>query len=536
MSVSYDFLKRYIDPDTGQVNFIEIDYDPEKIRIEKRLFNIRTYDVLRKNKWGNVDPVNRFIRETLDESEYDQLVQLFVKCKRELVGAETGESIVDAVVKIDNYIYKTFKKLGISARVFDFVCRDQSISLPDFTNIGTRDQDTPEKTFYEDDYHLINTIVIIAKMLCPLFGDIINRIKLANDSYKSMKEIVAFGIINNILREDFEVITKKLMNYIGKMIDRFLSDDPMITFNGITATSLTNYMFAKIIVKNFTNLNLYEPDGNVIRSVCVTLKRSIENETKGATKLMYRERFVPETSDDDQNTSLMENSINTVNEPVETPVIVHEAIEYFISDFLEKNSVDKEFFEELVRYYKVTILQPTPVNELIVALFVADPIGSAYCVKYMDMDMMIRIIVIIQIYAMNMGFKSIIPILSLIPTNTTKTEINDADNRIILNNGRGNNPNMINYFIHLNECVGHIKDWNGFNFTEYMKIIMMYVIENIHIYNVAPGLLNISDTGTTYKGDDDTLKYDENIIAELHSFMYHLLKLSNEDRSFVNQY
>lgn len=534
MTIPYEFIKKYVDPENpDQFNNVEIDYDNEKIRTDRRLFNIRTYDGFRKGVagWANIEPANRFITQNFDLDEYDYLVRLFVRSKRELINATTGDAIVSAVEIIDGYVYKCFKKLGMSARIFDFVCRDKNISLPDFANKEMRPQDTEEKTFYEDDYHLINTIIIISKILSPLFGEIINRIKISNDSYKSMKEIVAFGIINTILREDFEAITKKLQNYIAKMIERFLSDDTMITFNGITATGLTHYQFAKIIVKNFANHNLYVPDGNVIRAVCVTLKRSIENETKGSTRqVTYFERMSPESSDDDQNMSFFENSVNSVNEPVETPVLVSLAINQFIDQYLIDNSIDVKVFNDIVKYYEITIVQPTPVNELLVAMFIADPIGAAYSVKYMDMTMIIKVIAIIQIYAMMMGFNEIVPLLSLSLTNIAKVETNDIDNRIILNNGRCSNPNSTNYFINLTESVSHIHDWNGFDFHTYMKVIMMFIVENVHMYNVAPGILSFGNTGSSKAAENGVLIYDENIIYELHRFMYNLLLPTNPER------
>lgn len=532
--IPFEFIKKHENDESklsGQVNFAEIDFDNEKMRLEKRLFNIRTYDGLRKTGWKSIEPANRFIRENFDLDEYEYLVRLFVRAKRELSNSFTGNDVVNAVTTIDGYVYKLFKKLNLSKRIHDFVVNDKNISLPDFSNIEVRPQDTAQKTFYEDEYHLINTITIISKILAPIFGEVIYKIKFINDAYKGMKEIVAFGIINTLLREDFPGIIDKLENYICKMIERFVIDDPMITFNGITATSLTNFQLAKIVVKNFANIDLYEKNGNVIRSVYVTLKRSIENETRGSSKqLTYKERLMLENGDDDQNTSLLENSINTVSEPVETPIIVKFGINRFINDYIQDNNINTNLFDEIVKYYKITLLQPSPINELIVALFVSDPIGSAYCVKYMDMEMMIKVIAIIQLYAMNMGFKTIVPLLSMNPTNMVKVETNEVDNRIIISNGRGSNKNSINYFISLSEAVAHIRDWNGFNFSDYMRSVMMFLVENIFTYNVAPGILSIGNTGTSIKDDQGFLRYDDNIIAELHRFMYHLLKMADIGR------
>lgn len=516
---------------------IEIDYDNDSIRVERRTFNIRTYDALRKNALLKLEPANRFVRENFDKDEYDYLVRLFVRSKRELINADSGEAIVDAVGKIDGYVHKCFKKLNLANRIYNFVKGDKNISLPDFAKKEMRPQDTEEKTFYEEDYHQVNTIIIMSKILVPIFGEIINRVKVVNDSYKNTREIVAFGIINSVLRDDFEAITKKLQNYVFKLIDRFLSDESMIVFNGITSTSLTDHQFSKIVVKSFANHDFYVPDGNIIRSVCVTLKRTIDHETNASNRpITYFERMTPKSSDDDRNDSLFENSVNPVTEATEIPVLVKAAITDFIRQYIIDNRIDPKVFDGIVQYYKVTIVQPTIVNEILTALFISEPVLSAYCTKYMDMNMMIQIITLIQIYMFKHGFKELVPLLTLTLTDIAKTETNDIDNRIILNNGRSTIPNTTNYHFALAESIAHLSDWTGFNFGEYMKSIMIFIVENVHMFNIAPGLAIFGNTGTTCAAENGVLTYDENIISELHRFMYHLLKVADVERSLhVNE-
>lgn len=528
--LKYQFIKPYRDPANAKQYFVEIDADENVFRLERRLFNIRTYDILRRSTdWDKISPANDFVTKEFDEDEYEYLVRLFVRAKRDLANATDKQSLMEAISAIDEKVAKTFGKLAIPARLFNYVCQDKRITMPDFTNIGKRLQDTPEKTFHEDEYHLINTIVIIAKMLFPLFGEIINKVKNIADVDNNVKEIIAFGIVNTLLLRDFDTIIKKLKNYISKLIDQALSDDSMLIFRGITSMGLTHDRVAKMIVKNFVNHDLYKENGNIMRSLAVTIKRANDAETSSSNKrLTYKPRILPETGEDGRNISLLENAINTTNEPVEVPIIVKLGVEKFINDYLVQNNIRKSIFDSAVDFYKVTFIPPTPVNEICVAMFVADPIGSAYCVKYMDMEMMIKIIVIIQIYAIRSGFNSIIPLLSMIPSTVTKTTSDATDSHIIINDGRG--TGKINYALSLREATDHLNDFTSFNFDELLKNIMMFVVGNLHTFNVAPSIMELGNTGTTTHDEEFIIKYDENVIAELHRFMYHLLLQADPGR------
>lgn len=534
--IEYGFIKKYESEDgIVQNKYVEIDYNNDAIRVERRLFNIETYSALLKSKFANITSVNDFIRMNFDHDEYDYLVRLFVRSRRELVNTKTGEEIVNAVSVIDGFVYKCFKKLNLANRLYEFVKADTKISLPDFANKEMRPQDTEEKTFYEEDYRQINVIIMIAKILIPIFGEIIYRIKLANDSYKNMREIVAFGIINSTLRDDFERISFKLQNYIYKMIDRLLNDESMIPFNGVTSASLTDHQFATIVVRNFANHDFYRENGNIIRSIIVTLKRKIENETNSSNQsIAYFERSPPKSSDDDRNDSIFENSINAVSEAVEISVIVRAAVEKFISKYIKDNNIDQTLFDKAVKFYEVTIVQPTIINELLISLFISKPLISAYCTKYFDMKIFIKLIVLIQIYMYNQGFKTIVPLMTLTLTDIIKTETSDTDNRIILNNGRSSNPNATNYHFVLSESLSHLRDWSGFNFGEYIKSLTLFLVEHIYMYNVAPGLLNqFGDTGSSKSIENKVFAYDDDIISELHRFMYHLLKVADTNRNLT---
>ena len=516
----------YPDPSNPKNLLAIIEFPNEEVHIERRIFDIKTYARLRNNfaSWERIQPANDFLA-TLDRDEYSYLVKLFIRAKRDLMQIRDRQTAMNAVLAIDEKVAKTFGKLNLSERLHQHVTEDKRITMPDFTGVGSRPQDTEEKTFYEHEYHLINTIIVISKILFPIFGEIINKIQHVEDTYSGVKEIVAFGIVNTLMTRDFPEITRKLLNYISKMVDTVLADDPMLTYHGITETSLTYDKLAKMIVKNFVNHDLYQDGGNVMRYLAVTIKRAISAETSGSNNRMtYKSRILPEQGGDDgRNISLLENAVSTANEPVEIPILIKIAVDRFITNYVAHNNININFFEKAVAFYKVTSLPPTPINELVVAMFVANRIGAAYCVKYMNMDMMVKIIVIVQMYAMQMGYNAVIPLLSLIPSGMVKTVSDDegnADNEIIISEGRGDN--IVNSYLLLRGEVSHLDDFANFNFEELMSGLLKFVVDNVHTFNVAPNILEMGNTGNTVN-DNGVMKYDKNIISELHRFLYHLL-------------
>ena len=515
--------------DDPNLVYAEIAFPEEIIRTDRRIFDIYTYSKLRKNGagWLDIQPANDFLA-TLDFDEYDEIVRIFKFAKAELRNVMNSTTAMTAVSRIDEKIAKIFGKLHLSERLFDYVCRDKRIVMPDLSLVGTRPQDTEEKTFYEDDYHLINTIVIISKILFPIFGETISKLQSLPNALSSVKEVITAGEINTLLLRDFGKIINKLINYITKTINSSLPSDQMLVFNGVTETGLANDKFAKMIVKTFVNHNLYKPQGNIMRCVIVTVKRAVSTEPSGGANknLKYKERiYDQQNGDDGRNNSHLEDSVNIASEPVETAIIVKIAVDRFITDYLAQNNIRMGVFEKAVQFYKVTSVVPTPINELIVAMFVADPIGSAYCVRYMNMDMMVRIVVLIQIYMIRTGFKELVPLLSLIP-GSIKTELDNVSNAIIIDEGRG--TNKLNYMLNLREMVAHLDDFSNFSFKDLMSNIIDFTVRNNHTFNVASTILELSDTGSTLN-NEGILTYDQNIISELHRFMYHML-LSSVDR------
>ena len=508
-----------------------IAFPDDEIHAERRTFDIHTYFNLKSksSSWSTIEPANEFI-STLDGDEYSYLVKLFIRAKRDLNMVNDRETLMNAITAIDEKVAKTFGKLSLADRLYDYVCKDKRIVIPDRSGIVARPQDTKEMTFHEDDYRLINTIVIIAKILFPIFGEIIKKIQFVKDTNSGVKEIVAFGIVNSLMNRDFDLITRKLHNYIGNIVSRSLAnDDQMNPFYGITETSLTYDKLAKMIIKNFVNFDLYKDDSNVMRYLSVTVKRAIDTETSGSKQLSYQARFLPtDGTDDGRNVSLLENSVTVSNDPVDIAPIIKFGIEQVITDYVKSNSIRSSLFNQSVRYYQTTTIPPTVVNELVVAMFIAEYSESAYCVKYMTMDMMVKMITIIQIYAMRMGFASIVPLLSMIPTNITKTDPDDADNHIVAGYGRGDG--QVNYYVNLKELMSHIEDFPNFNVEELLKELAVFVAGTVHMFNVAPAILELGVTGNT-RSVDDIVKYDEKVVFDLYRFIHHLL--TTTDRRIV---
>jgi hypothetical protein len=268
-----------------------------------------------------------------------------------------------------------------------------------------------------------------------------------------------------------------------------------------------------------------------MKSIAVTTKRSINIEGRSGKGVTYKARLSPENSsgfDDGRNSSSLENESHVLKEAIEVPMLVRVAIERFITDYIENNNINIDTYNKAVSFYKVTMIPPTVINELIVALFISETIGSAYCVRYINMDMMVRILVLIQMYAAHSGFGSIVPILTIINTGVFKSEIDEVDNTIILSEGRGE-PGKVNYYVSIRESLIHLDGFQVFNLDELMKNIMLFIVSSYHQYNLAPTIAESCKCGNTVQRDG-VLKYDTSVINDLYHFIYHLMISDNKSR------
>lgn len=504
-----------------------IDWDDKEVAPERRTFNIETYSKLKRdlNEWSTLRPVNEFLA-TLDRDESFYLVRMFIQAKRELFNINDKSSMMNAIMTIDGVIAKTFKRLNMAKRVFDFVVNESGIRPPVFIGAGTRDHDTPEMTFLTPDYNLVNTIAVITKLLFPIFGEVINAVKFVKNLDNDSKELLAFGVMNTVLSRDFNGIIIKLQNYIGQMINNTIPkdrDDPMLSFRGITDISATSERLAKTFVKSSVNFDLYRAEGgNFITCLAVTIKRASKNDINGKKSSFFaRTPLELSASDDDSNVSMQEHEAHLIKEPLEVSILVRSAVERFVSSYLTKNNIDKEMFDRCVGYYSFTIVQPTPINELIAAMFIAAPVGAAYSLKYINMQTMIKIITLVQLYCFKMGFKELIPLVSLKPTGIEKSALDASDNQILISEGRGDNV-ATNFILKVSEETLHLQDFNQFDLRALIDNVCTFLVKYRHNYNVAPDIEALGEFGASYS-DEGALRYGGNVVNEIFRFIYQML-------------
>jgi len=520
------------DPANINRNQAVIEWDDDDVHPNRRTFNIETFNKLKRSSqlWDKLKPINEFL-ETLDHDEGFYLVRMYMQAKRELLNLSDRASAINAIETINGIVAKTFKRLDLSRRIYDYVVADPGIIPPLPPETETRHHHTPEMTFLTPDYNQVNAIIVITKLLFPIFGEVIHAVKFIKDIDNDSKELLAFGTMNTVLSRDFGEITLKLKNYISRLIGNSMSADPMLAFKGITKTSATFDRLAKTLVKSGVNFDLYEADGNFIRYLAVTIRRASKNDTNGQKSSFFSRTPVDATSGDDgRKLSFQENEAHLLKEPIEVPILVKSAIERFIETYLEQNSIDRAVFDRAVKYYSMTLIPPTPINELMVAMFIAHPVGAAYSTKYMTMTTMVKLITIMQMYAVRMGFNELVPIMSLSPTGMKKTEMDAASNQILISEGRGSS-NTKNYILQMSEESLHLGDFQQFKLNEYVGTIIDYLVNNIHNYNVSPEIElmgNFGDSST----ESGMLRYGGNVVNELFRFLYQML-VGDPDRRIL---
>ena len=507
---------RYIRKEEDQKYlYASIAYDDNEIRPERRTFNIRTYNNFRKypEHWKVLNPINEFL-ETLDNDEYSILVKLFIIAKRELANVHDTDTIIAAVNAIGDRVVKTFHKLNLSERLHDYVSNNTKICIPDLSKVGTRPQDTDAMTFYERHYHAVNTIIVVNKLLFPIFGEIIFKASVNFKINSKVKEIFAFGILNKLLVSDFFEIANKLQNYTSVIVGNALPDNDLLVFDGLTKNCMADDKLAKILVKNLINFDLYQPGSDVMRYISVSIRKSTKSDTGSNKRITYKARYSSDAGDDEEsNTSTMENEGHMYKETLDIPVIVKFAVERFIREYILANNIRQDIFDEAYNYYMRHAIPPTPVNEILAAIFIDDHIGGSYGIKYVNATTYIKLIVLIQLYMSRTGFETLIPLMSFIPTGNIKTVPDEVDNNIKIKEGVGH------HYRNVKEMTKHLDDF--FKWEDHFRVITEFIINQTHKYNVAPCIDSIIkiDCNTP----EGLMKYDKDVISEIYRFIYHLM-------------
>lgn len=495
--------------------------------VESVYFDISTFAKFRypdDEGWERIAIVNTMLNST-SATDYDCIVKEFAASRQLLDDVTAGKLTLDTAIRgIDQLLFSMFETVRLD-KYIDAVLKSNPVDPPDLSSAGKRDQDTPAMTWQLDEYQKLYKLMIFCKMLIPLFGHTIRTVQRTDGVSDNIKEKCCLGIFKTIRAEYFNYISTKLFVYVEHVVNkkRFRNVD-MLVFQGVTNDTLITYILSTMMVKKFVNIDMHKPEGNIMAYVYSCIDKSISNQYKKySTSNTYFTHFDSDASaiggDEDKN-SLLEIATSSFKIPDDVRILVEISIMQYVEKYRKQMNIKKSVFNSMVNFYYNSRVAITPINELIVGLIIGDEIGGAIGVRYLDFNLLIRLVVIIQ-YRMltetssnldgETSFHHLIPLMTLCPSVQTKTETDAESNFILLHANSGMyRRNCDVLFSHLDTL---------FRWDAQMNKIVTFLTSKYHVFTVAPEILDMIETdninGTRYKMDRHIVDHIYRYIATL---------------------
>lgn len=427
---------------TKPMNVILIDMEGvgaelDELKDDNLTFRIYTYSNLRYEKpdyfWDKTfKSVNEFL-STLSQEEQLALGMMFSKIKL-LCDDMRTDRLVDTIDIMSTISSDVFSKYGLSKKMISFV-RNSNLHVPALKNAGSEDYHTKADTFMRDDFYLTMTVAMLCKLFCPVFGEIIYTTRKDVDSY--LKEIKCVSVLKHILDSDFSYITDKIQLYLDNRCQSQTNDSSYTnSFSGYTNHKFGFYTYATTLVKKFVNIDLRDPECDIITYMYACAKGTISNLHKNMrNKNMVRPRMDPNTDIVDGNDSKLETEATISSKTADTQAVVSYAIDSVIEDNLILHDLDLDEFEKILTYYENNPSTVTNLNSLLAMVTIGNEIGGSRGINMITAKYYNKVVAYLQMYLVFIGMGELAHAVSMVPVNQIKSELTPVDVRIDQNRG-----------------------------------------------------------------------------------------------------
>lgn len=464
-----------------------------------------------------VGPTNRFF-ERLSEEDQHTLCLMYTAVK--LIIVEMGssqdreESMKRASQDIQKVILDSFDKARIIPQVERFVKEELPVKLS--KDIGKKEQDTKDMTFFQDEVIKITEIAMLSKILVPIFGEYMAVVQNMIDD-KENKEVEASYLIVGVLNKYYSPVVQKLLGFMEKTVKRRYNKDNLSALfsKSHTPTTIVNRLFAQTIARKLAIIDLYAARENYMMSqvhrACQHSCSPTQSKKKGGIGSVITRTLRSDISGDDGNTSLLEMGSQRSKTQASVPVLVRLAAEKTI----EKNTLLlKESFsgvdnlsglvEEIADFYnEVSEFDPNPANVFILATMFAKDLGGAKSINYVRAREFSKLLAVAQLTLLLRGSYELMHLLSA-KFVEEKEEYNSIDKRIRATYSSG--YGYVNCMGKFEFTIGKV-GWD----THYKKVVD-YLTCNEHITNTAPAIWNILEQENQ---NGEVFAYSSNICEEI---------------------
>lgn len=451
------------------------------------------------SEWDKVfRPVHLFFKEKCTEDDLkDIAITLAVMhfSITSILGADgdiQGAQLRKLENDLSHYLHDLDQRTNLFPRLIDFV-ESGSIPIQSFAGVGERAQDTPEMSWYRRDVIPLMVIVIICKMLTPIFGVFMSCFKrkqkegVIDGAYKEMHAVT---ILRDILNTRCHETVCKLENFLQRTIKRVLNKDEDLThiYNGYTDNTVFQQIYAHMLIRRLVLVDLFRPLGenNLLTYITVCAKRSASTQfSLSNLKIAAQEFKYPNlknktsNSTDDGNLSNLEVESRSSNRTADYELIIELAADRTIDRFLSAYDMDTKAYEAACEYYlSSTHITLTNYSSYLMGIIFGAGLGGARSIEMLDPVHVTKLIALMQLYLVMQGNYTMAIACTAQPTGRIKEYLSTQDNIL---------KSTWNYSYEFRNCSSKFQiALGGYDWSTGLKNSIMSFVTDEYEVNVAP--------------------------------------------------
>lgn len=488
------------------------DVTPEEKRSASEFlyFRISTYEVLKPKIPVElfeeiIRPVNK-VFSVLDEKSLKILAVMFIDLHmlvlERLNDYDSVQTQISVVTDhISEYLLRVDEMINLHGAIKSVV--DNDIIVPDFTNLGTRPQDSKEKTFSSVQVKNVSEVAVLCKVMMPILGVAIEACKKKVDTH--VKELYVVSSLRGFINKYYEEIIMKLKDYVSDAIESNYSENIAYTFSGMSAGVVHEVTFAALLVRRFVGVNLYQENCNLMTYIITFVRSSTANIGGGRGAVECITKPSDMSVGDEGNTSMLEVESMRSVATADLPILIELAADQTIPMFMDLYGLSDKEYKKALKYYHVNHCGLNPISVYLLTLIFGKSLGGAYNVNLLTFENASKLLVVLQLLLIKLGAYDLVPLLTAKRSLTTKEVMTPVDNMIHAN------WKDTNEFAQLNRRFPYIID--GITWSTGLKSVVMYITSNTLLVNTAPNLLELMALDSSYNGM--VFRYGDGIITSI---------------------
>lgn len=380
------------------------------------------------DKWDNLYAVSNRLLESLPRDKAIKYVEYIVKAKKEVderfithstleeIQGLADQSLESAANAIAVIMDEMEQSMDLCDFIFQYITDNVPFALTE--DAGLHAQDSPEMTWYPEQAHTLMTIVLLCKIVSPIYGAIISHLPgtIAGSTYRDM---IAAQIMIPLLDRKYPAIIEKLKYYIRKIASRVVKEDKSSLMNGITVDQSCYTVFTALLARAYVNVNLMASGSNPITMTHVNIKKIISSKNQNAVRCKTEERRPPAlaSSDDDRIAQLEIDSMTSKTTADVVPITTF-AVKDAIRRMMAKYDISDEDMSSSYAYYINHPIAPNCINKNMNSIFYGKDLGGSKGLLLLKADAYTQLTCLLQLilFSLDVNYKELGHMMTARPT------------------------------------------------------------------------------------------------------------------------